>query len=111
MSKQFLSRVALVAFVFAGGVLASHFATARASAAAPAPTPVTTHATASAPQFGSDAQCTSKVPRAWGDYKGGSAQSGLAFQAPDGTLRFITNLPCGTEPPVALKIVRTGNAN
>jgi hypothetical protein len=61
------------------------------------------------PQFDSESQCVSAVPRAWGEYKGGSAQSGLAFQAPDGTLRFLTNLPCGSQAPVALKIIRTGS--
>jgi hypothetical protein len=61
------------------------------------------------PQFDSEAQCVSSVPRAWGEFKGGSAQAGLAFQAPDGTLRFLTNLPCGSQAVVALKIMRTGN--
>ena len=65
---------------------------------------------AAIPQFDSEAQCVTSVPRAWGEYKGGSAQSGLAFQAPDGTLRFLTNLPCGSQAVVALKIMRTGNA-
>jgi hypothetical protein len=101
MQTQIFHRLAAVALIFASGAIASHFIGARANAAAK---PL-------AVQFGSDAQCTSKVPRAWGDFKGGSAQSGLAFQAPDGTLRFITNVPCGTEPNVALKIIRTGNAN
>ena len=104
MTKQFFVRVAAVAFIFASGVIASHFIGARASASTK---PLAT----AAPHADFDAQCTSKVPRAWGDFKGGSAQSGLAFQAPDGTLRFITNVPCGTEPTVALKIIRTGNAN
>lgn len=63
------------------------------------------------PQFDSEAQCVSAVPRAWGEYKGGSAQSGLAFQAPDGTLRFLTNLPCGAQAVVALKIIRTANGS
>lgn len=59
-------------------------------------------------QFDSDSQCVASVPRAWGEYKGGSNQAGLAFQAPDGTLRFVTNLPCGATPVVALKVIRTG---
>jgi hypothetical protein len=78
-------------------------ATRGVTAAATAPVPV--------PQFDSEAQCVSAVPRAWGEYKGGSAQSGLAFQAPDGTLRFLTNLPCGAQAVVALKIIRTGNGS
>ena len=62
-------------------------------------------------QFDSDSQCAAQVPRAWGEFKGGSSQSGLAFQAPDGTLRFVTNLPCGAQPVVALKIIRIGNGS
>jgi hypothetical protein len=99
MRTQILYRAAVMVFVFLAGALASHYVGVRASAAAK---PL-------AVQWDSDAQCTSKVPRAWGDYKGGSAQSGLAFQAPDGTLRFVTNIPCGNQPAVALKIVRTDN--
>jgi hypothetical protein len=102
MNTQSISRLAAIALVFGSGAIASHFIAARAGAA---PKP------AVAVQWDSDAQCTSKIPRAWGDFKGGSAQSGLAFQAPDGTLRFVTNVPCGSEPPVALKIIRTGNGN
>jgi hypothetical protein len=106
MNRQSILRIAAITFIFASGALASHFIGPRASAATkPAA------AQPSAPQWDSDAQCTSKIPRAWGDFKGGSAQSGLAFQAPDGTLRFVTNVPCGTEPTVALKIIRTGNGN
>jgi hypothetical protein len=58
-------------------------------------------------QFGAGSQCVANVPRTWGQYKGGSAQSGLAFEAPDGTLRFVTNVPCGATPIVALEIRRT----
>jgi hypothetical protein len=106
MHTQFFHRLAAVALIFASGTIASHFIGARASAATkPSAAPL------SAPQWDSDAQCTSKIPRAWGDFKGGSTQSGLAFQAPDGTLRFVTNVPCGSEPTVALKIIRTGNGN
>jgi hypothetical protein len=32
------------------------------------------------------------IPREWGEYKGGSQQSGLAFQDSAGTLRFFTNI-------------------
>jgi hypothetical protein len=52
--------------------------------------------------------CVSTVPKNWGVYRGGSEQSGLAFEAADGTLRFVTNLPCdGSTPYVALEIRRT----
>jgi hypothetical protein len=55
------------------------------------------------------AQCVATVPKAWGQYRGGSAQSGLSFEDANGTLRFITNLPCGSVPTVALEIRRGGN--
>jgi hypothetical protein len=47
-----------------------------------------------------------------GGVRGGSAQSGLAFEDSAGTLRFLTNLPCdGRAAAVALQIRRTGNLN
>jgi hypothetical protein len=52
-------------------------------------------------------KCVSTVPRSWGQYRGGSNQAGLAFEASDGTLRFVTNLPCGATPVVALEVRRT----
>ena len=62
---------------------------------------------ASNPQFGFDSQCVSTVPRSWGQYRGGSSQAGLAFEASDGTLRFVTNVPCGATPVIALEVRRT----
>ncbi len=62
-----------------------------------------------AAQLNSDAQCVSVVPRSWGEYRGGSNQAGLAFEASDGTLRFVTNLPCGAIPVIALEVRRTSN--
>jgi hypothetical protein len=60
----------------------------------------------------SDSQCVTTVPRSWGEYRGGSNQAGLAFEASDGTLRFVTNLPCGAVPIVALEVRRTtGSGN
>lgn len=50
--------------------------------------------------------CVSFVPREWGTYRGGSAQSGLAFEDSAGTLRFVTNVPCGTTPVPALEVRR-----
>jgi hypothetical protein len=58
-------------------------------------------------QLSADAQCVSTVPRSWGEYRGGSNQAGLAFEASDGTLRFVTNLPCGAVPVIALEVRRT----
>jgi hypothetical protein len=60
-------------------------------------------------QFGTGgAYCTAAVPREWGVYRTGSQQSGLSFEAADGTLRFVTNLPCdGSTPQIALQIRRT----
>jgi hypothetical protein len=51
--------------------------------------------------------CVATVPKSWGAYKGGSAQSGLAFEDSAGTLRFLTNIPCDGTPAVALEIRRT----
>jgi hypothetical protein len=51
--------------------------------------------------------CVAAVPKSWGAYKGGSAQSGLAFEDSAGTLRFLTNIPCDGTPAVALEIRRT----
>ena len=64
--------------------------------------------TKAAPQlgFGQPARVT-YIPREWGEYKGGSQQSGLAFQDSAGTLRFFTNIPCGGTPQVALEIRRS----
>ena len=60
------------------------------------------------PQTGfGQAACVSYVPRAWGQYRGGSQQSGLAFEDASGTLRFITNVPCDGTPQVALELRRT----
>ena len=56
-------------------------------------------------------QCVATVPKVWGEYRGGSAQSGLAFEDSNGTLRFITNLPCGAVPTVALEIHRSTSYN
>ena len=75
-----------------------------ASAAPPVAAAAVTGATN--PQFG-DSQCVSNVPRSWGQYRGGSNQAGLAFEASDGTLRFVTNLPCGATPVIALEVRRT----
>ena len=58
-----------------------------------------------------EAPCVSYVPREWGQYKGGSAQTGLAFEDSIGTLRFVTNLPCGAVPIVALEVRRPAPKN
>jgi hypothetical protein len=81
-----------------------HATPAANTSSVPAPPPASV--TAGAPQFG-DSQCVSAVPRSWGQYRGGSSQAGLAFEASDGTLRFVTNLPCGATPIIALEVVRT----
>ena len=70
------------------------------------PVPPPAAGNGNAPQFG-DSQCVSTVPRSWGQFRGGSSQAGLAFEASDGTLRFVTNLPCGAIPTVALEVRRT----
>ena len=51
--------------------------------------------------------CVSSVPKAWGQFRGGSAQTGLAFEDSAGTIRFVTNVPCGATPLVALEVRRS----
>jgi hypothetical protein len=51
--------------------------------------------------------CVSSVPKEWGQFKGGSEQTGLAFEDSQGTLRFVTSFPCnGVTPPIALEVRR-----
>jgi hypothetical protein len=49
--------------------------------------------------------CIGQVPAVWGDFKGGTAQS-FVFQDSAGTLRFVTSVPCGGIPQVALEVHR-----
>jgi hypothetical protein len=52
--------------------------------------------------------CVASIPQEWGEYVGGSQQSGIAFRDRQGTLRFITSFPCnGTVPLVALEVRRS----
>ena len=51
--------------------------------------------------------CIASVPRSWGTFRGASTQSGLAFEDPSGTIRFLTNIPCDGTPIVSLEIHRT----
>jgi hypothetical protein len=81
-----------------------HAATEANALIVPAPAPAAV--TVNAPQLG-NSQCVSTVPRSWGQFRGGSSQAGLAFEASDGTLRFVTNLPCGATPIIALEVRRT----
>jgi len=60
--------------------------------------------------FGQPA-CVAYLPREWGEYKGGSQQSGLAFRDSVGTLQFFTNIPCGNPPQVTLEIRRSNGTN
>ena len=55
--------------------------------------------------------CVATIPKAWGQFKGGDAQSGLAFEDNTGTLRFLTNIPCGGTPLVALEVRRSDTSN
>jgi hypothetical protein len=54
--------------------------------------------------------CVASVPKSWGQFRGGSAQSGLALEDSQGTLRFLTNIPCDGTPLVALEIRRPAPA-
>jgi hypothetical protein len=51
--------------------------------------------------------CVATVPKSWGQFRGASTQSGLAFEDSAGTLRFLTNIPCDGTPVVALEVRRT----
>jgi hypothetical protein len=51
--------------------------------------------------------CVANVPKSWGQFRGGDAQSGFAFEDNTGTLRFLTNIPCGGTPLVALEVRRS----
>lgn len=55
--------------------------------------------------------CVASVPKAWGTFRGASTQSGLAFEDANGTIRFLTNIPCQGVPSVSLEIHRTDKAN
>jgi hypothetical protein len=66
-----------------------------------------TKSTKASPQevFGA---CVARVPQEWGEFVGGSEQSGVTFRNRQGTLRFVTTFPCnGTIPSVALEVRRT----
>ena len=65
--------------------------------------------TAADPQIAFGAACVSYVPQAWGEYKGGTYQTGLAFEDSKGTLRFVTNVTCEAVPQPALEIRRTAS--
>lgn len=67
-----------------------------------------TRTTNAQPQLGiGQPMCVAQVPSSWGEFKGGSEQSGFAFQDSAGTLRFVTSVPCGGIPQIALEIHRT----
>ena len=53
--------------------------------------------------------CVTTIPKAWGQFKGGNSQTGIAFEDTAGTLRFVTNIPCGGTPLVALEVRRSSN--
>jgi hypothetical protein len=53
--------------------------------------------------------CVASVPESWGQFKGGNPQAGIAFEDNTGTLRFVTNIPCGGTPLIALEVRRSGN--
>jgi hypothetical protein len=51
------------------------------------------------------------IPKSWRQFRGGDAQSGLAFEDNTGTLRFLTNIPCAGTPLVALEVRRSDSLN
>jgi hypothetical protein len=105
MAKEYL----VVGIVLLGFAAAKINAATNGAVYAADARPSHTHAP-DATQLSADAQCVSTVPRSWGEYRGGSNQAGLAFEASDGTLRFVTNLPCGAVPVIALEVRRTNGS-
>jgi len=53
--------------------------------------------------------CVAAVPKSWGQFRGGSSQTGLAFEDGAGTLRFLTDIPCNGTPVVRLEIRRVAD--
>lgn len=51
--------------------------------------------------------CVAGIPKAWGTFRGASTQSGLAFEDANGTIRFLTNIPCSGTPVASLTVLRT----
>ena len=58
-------------------------------------------------QLPSGSRCVFRVPAEWGDYIS-SDRYGIAFKDEQGTLRFVTQFPCGFDGPpnVAIEIRR-----
>ena len=59
------------------------------------------------PSMSTNAHCVVNVPREWGEYVSAD-RYGVSFKDESGTLRFVTQLPCGLDvtPHVALEIRR-----
>lgn len=55
------------------------------------PSPVLVHAQE---KYYGTPSCSVTVPKSWGEFKGASAY-GLAFEDPNGTLRFMLHPSCG----------------
>jgi hypothetical protein len=99
MTRKFSTTAKRIAILCATTLLAAAFLATRKTSADP-----------QGLSYGST--CVSYVPQAWGEFKGGSSQSGLAFQDSKGTIRFVTNATCDGTPTPALEIRRTAaNAN
>jgi hypothetical protein len=48
--------------------------------------------------------CGTSVPKSWRQFRGGSAQNGLAFEDPQGPLRFLSDIHGHGTPLAALEI-------
>jgi hypothetical protein len=64
--------------------------------------------TAVAQSQNSIGRCIVNVPQEWGALKGVSSNYGMVFEDSAGTLRAVTQMPCGLDgaPNVALEIHR-----
>lgn len=60
-----------------------------------------------APAQSTSARCVIHVPSDWGEFAG-SGPYGLTFRDSSGTLRFVSQFPCGLEgsPNLALQVRR-----
>ena len=81
-SLAWIGKLCLLLFVGIGGGMVGRFYNP--------PSAVHAQSTADA-----NSNCVVSVPRAWGEFKGGSV-FGLTFEDQTGTLRFLLHPPCGS---------------
>lgn len=87
-----MNKMTLLGLILLSGLTIAFVVNARSSPLAPVPT---------------NAHCVVSIPREWGEFVS-AGRYGLSFKDESGTLRFVTQLPCGLDatPHVALEIRR-----